>query len=148
VADIHFNIPNATHVPVEIQNSEIQKIIYNCKTILYKPGIQIRITRDNLSKQELIQLCSEKTLNCFFYNREHLYSSGLAAVTDQAISSGRPLLVTSDRTFRHIHPYLEVYPTIGIKEAIQRNREGVLKMKEEWSPSQFVSKFERLIDSV
>lgn len=148
VADIHFNIPKATYVPEEQYHHELRTIISNCQNILYKPSISLRITGDNLTKTELIQLCSEKTINCFFYNREHLFQSGLAAVTDQAISSGRPLLVTSDRTFRHIQPYLDIYPTIGIKEAIQRNREGVLKMKEEWSPMRFVSKFERLIDSV
>lgn len=144
-AEIHFNIAHGTYIPEEMQKSNMAEIVKKCYDILHKPGIKLKITSDNLSKSEIIQLCSEQTLNCFFYNREHLFNSGLAAVTDQAISSGCPLLVTSDRTFRHIHKYLDYYPTIGIKEAIEKNREGVLKMKNDWSNENFIMKFEKIL---
>ena len=118
-----------------------------CKRIITKPGILMKITSLNLSKQELIKLCSEKTINCFFYNRNHLYSAGLSAVTDQAISSGKPLLVTGDRTFRHIHKYIPHFPNINIKQAIQYTQEGVLKMKNDWSSLNFCLKFENILFS-
>ena len=67
--------------------------------------------KDNhLSKEELILFCKKNTINCFFYYRQHIFKSGLAAVTDQAIVSGKPLLVTYDNTFRHIHKYIDYYP--------------------------------------
>lgn len=145
VANIHFNIPMGTHVGKETHKSVLTDIKLKCKHILRKPGIGLRITSDNLTKTELIKLCSTKTLNCFFYNREHIYKAGLAAVTDQAIASGVPLLITRDCTFRHIHKYVNCYPNIGVKEAIEKNRDGVLKMKQDWSQSNFLLKFENII---
>ena len=144
-AFIHFNIPRGTHVPLNIHTSEINKILINCKNIINKPGINLKITHDNLSKQQLIELCSKQTINCFIYNREHIYSSGLSAVTDQAISSGAPLLVSSDRTFRHIHKYIGYFPNIGIKDAIEKHKEGVLNMKKDWSNANFLIKFESIL---
>jgi hypothetical protein len=128
-----------------MHTEEINKIRNGINTVLKKPGIDIKITSDNYSKEELIDLCSKKTINCFFYNRQHMFRSGLSAVTDQAISSGRPLFVTSDCTFRHIHKYIDCYPKIGIKEAIENTHDGVLKMKNEWSSENFLRKFEKII---
>lgn len=144
-ASIHFNIPQGTYIPNSMQQNTIVKIKEECARVLTKPGIELTITHDNLSKQELIQLCSTKTINCFYYNRQHLFSSGLAAVTDQAIASGRPLFVTSDCTFRHIHQHVPCYPNLTIKEAVETTKEGVLKMKELWSDRNFLMKFEKLL---
>lgn len=74
-----------------------------------------------------------------------MFASGLSAVTGQAISSGRPLLVTSDSTFRHIHKYINYYPNISIKEAIEQTQSGVLQMKEVWSCYNFLLKFENIL---
>jgi hypothetical protein len=144
-ADIHFNIPQGTYVPDNIHNSLLADIRQKCKDVLHKTGITMNITSDTMSKNELIRMCSTKTINCFFYNREQVSASGLAAVTDQAIAAGRPILVTNDRTFRHLHTYIECYPNIGIKEAIEKNQDGVLKMKHAWSQTHFLTKFEEIL---
>lgn len=147
-AFIHFNIPKGSYIPDSMQTEQINIIKKNISAVLKKPGIFIKITSDNYSKEELIELCSKKTINCFFYNRQHLFSSGLSAVTDQAISSGRPLFVTSDCTFRHIHKYIDCYPNIGIKDAIEKTRDGVLSMKSDWSTKNFLMKFEKILLSI
>jgi len=144
-ANIHFNIPKATHVPQHIHDDIITSIYNYSRVIITKPGIKLKITHDNLSKEELIALCSKQTINCFFYNRQHLYSAGLAAVTDQAIASGRPLLVSGDRTFRHIHAYINHFPNISIREAIEQTQTGVLRMKDDWSSNNFMLKFEKIL---
>jgi hypothetical protein len=69
----------------------------------------------------------------------------LAAVTDQAIMAGKPILVTSDNTFRHLHKYLEYYPNINIKTAIEKNADGVEQMRKDWSEANFLQKFETLL---
>lgn len=144
-ASIHFNIPQGTYIPNSMQKNHMDAIKEECARVLTKPGIELTITHDNLSKEELIQLCSTKTINCFYYNRQHLFTSGLAAVTDQAIASGRPLFVTSDCTFRHIHQHLPFYPNLTIKEAIESTKDGVLAMKELWSSANFLAKFETIL---
>jgi hypothetical protein len=147
-ANIHFNIPKATYVPQDMHDSIIHSIHNECNKIIIKKGIQLKITHDNLSKEELIKLCSKQTINCFYYNREHIFLAGLAAVTDQAISAGRPLLVTGDRTFRHIHKYIDYSPNISIKEAIKKTQQGVLLMKSDWSSANFLLKFEKILKSL
>lgn len=144
-ANIHFNIPHATYVPNSMHYDIIDSIKNECSNIITKPGIKLTITHDNLSKSEIITICSKQTINCFYYNRQHIFSSGLSAVTDQAISSGRPLLVTSDRTFRHIHKYINYFPNISIKRAIEETQSGVLQMKEDWSCHNFLLKFEHIL---
>jgi FkbM family methyltransferase len=138
-AIIRFNIPFATYVPNNLE--EIQNIISSCKNILTKPNIKLEITHNNFTDKELVEWCSKNTINCFLYEREHLFTSGLSATTDQAIISERPLLVSKDVTFRHIHKYLDYYPKISIKQAIENTLDGVKKMKEEWNCEIFRNKF-------
>lgn len=148
IANIHFNIPKGTYIPENIHKEAIADIQRNIKKVLYKPEINVQITQDILSKQELLDLCARKTINCFYYNRNHLFSCGLSAVTDQAISAGRPIFITGDNTFRHLHQYIGHYPKIGIKSAIEETQEGVLKMKKEWTAFHFMKKFEDILFSI
>jgi hypothetical protein len=144
-ANIHFNIPKGSHISQTMHDDMISYIYFMCESIITKKGINLKITHDNLTKEELIKLCAKQTINCFYYDRQHIFSRGLAAVTDQAISSGRPLLVTGDTTFRHIHKYINYYPNISLKEAIEQTQDGVLKMRRDWSSENFLSKFENIL---
>jgi FkbM family methyltransferase len=142
IAKIRFNIPFATFVPDSEQRVEM--IAGACKDRITKPGITLEITSNVMSRQELVDWCAENTINCFFYFRDHV-CTGLAAVIDQAIASGRPLLVTKDKTFRHIHQYVPVYPDIGIRDAILHTQRGVLEMRNAWHRQTFLSKFEEFL---
>lgn len=141
-AIIRFNIPVATYVPNH--EERIDAIRQSCLARITKPGIRLEISHANLSREEIVKWCAGNTINCFFYFREHMYTSGLAAVTDQAVASKRPLLVTPDCTFRHVHKYVadNVFPNIGIKLAIQSTQSAVLRMSEDWHKKEFVKKFE------
>jgi hypothetical protein len=142
-AIVRFNIPFATHVPDN--EHRINEVISSCKSILKNSKIKLEITHFNFSKEELIKWCSENTINCFIYEREHLYDAGLCATTDQAIVSERPLLVSKDIAFRHIHKYIDYYPNISIKQAIKNTIDGVKKIKVDWSSKKFLQKFEKIL---
>jgi hypothetical protein len=145
-AIIRINIPHATYVPADIETQILDNIIEHSKKI--KRTIKVELTRKYMTNTELIEWCSENTINCFFYFREEYgFNAGLSATTDQAIISERPLLITSDRTFRHIHRYLDYYPNINIKQAIEGTSDGVKKMKYDWSTENFVNKFNVILDS-
>lgn len=107
-----------------------------------KKGIEVIITHDYMTKDQLIDWCSKNTLNCFLYNR---MQPGLSATTDQAISSGRPLAISTNETFRHIHQYIKPYPFRSLKESIQYSQPEVLRLQDEWSPKKFVYKFEKVL---
>ncbi len=110
-----------------------------------KKGIEVIITRDFMSKDELINWCGQNTLNCFLYNRNQ---PGLSATTDQAISSGRPLAISENNTFRHIAQYIKPYPFRSLSESIAISEKEVLNIQQEWSPAHFAKKFERVIDDL
>lgn len=137
---IKINIPHATYLPYN--DKRILKIENECKQVIKKPGIKLSITHDYLTKQELIKWCSQNTLNCFFYHRNDI---GLSAVTDQAISAKRPLLVNEGSTFRHILKYLLPYPKLRFKEAINSSGNMVYKMYDDWSPAKFNEKFNTIL---
>lgn len=142
-AIIRFNIPFATYIP---NNQEmINEIIRNCNNVLINPKIKLEITHNNYTKQELINWCAQNSINCFLYDREQFFRSGLCATTDQAIVSEKPLLVSNDVTFRHIHKYVNFYPNISIKEGINQTKYGVKKMKEDWSSKNFLQKFHHVL---
>ena len=107
-----------------------------------KPGIQVNITREFMSKPQLIEWCSQNTLNCFLYNRNQ---PGLSATTDQAISSGRPLAVSTNDTFRHITAYIKPYPHRTLKESILYSQPEVFRIQNEWAPVNFAKKFEAVL---
>jgi hypothetical protein len=142
-AIIRLNIPKGTFIPFNKFKAEIDIIRARAKTM--KPGIQLQITHNYMTKPELIDWCAENTINCFFYDRYKLgFTHGLCAVSDQAISSGRPLLTSSDLTFKHLLPYIKPWPEQTIKSAIESTPDSVKQLQQLWSPKMFLSKFEKL----
>lgn len=138
-AIVKINLPEATYMP----NSFLinRKMADSLKSIPVKSGIKVFITHDYMNKNNLIDWCSKNTINFFPYYR-NMY--GLAAVTDQAISAGKPILITKNKTFRHMLEYIKPFPEITIKQAIEQNAAGVIKMKENWSSQNFLRKFEAI----
>lgn len=144
-AIIRFNIPQGTYVPNDMHYGYVNQIKTEAVKLITKPNISLSITSFNYTKEEIIEWCSKNTINIFFYFRHQYGFSGLSAVTDQAIVSERPLLVTNDPTFRHIHKYIKCYPEINIKQAINETSDGVKKMKNDWTTENFLKKFEYVL---
>ncbi|MDA9768698.1 FkbM family methyltransferase [Flavobacteriaceae bacterium] len=139
-ANIRINIP-----PVNwVSKDHIANLNILLEKLNKKKYIKLTISRKDFNKEQLIQWCSENTLNVFMYNRP--IGQGLAATTDQAICSGKPLAVSTNYTFRHIHQYLTPYPFRSLKESIKESKSEVEKMNQEWSQEQFRIKFESLVN--
>jgi hypothetical protein len=139
-ATIRMNIPTGDYVS-EAQQREVEATI-QALPVLAKPGIEVLITREFMDKAALIRWCSQNTLNVFLYDRSMV---GLAATTDQAISSGRPLAVSANDTFRHIHSFLTPYPLRTLKESIAYSQPEVAAMQLAWSQAAFLRTFETML---
>jgi hypothetical protein len=139
---IRINIPFGDFVPDSEKYAHFLGEL--CKKTA-KEGIEVDITHKYMSKNELIEWCSKNTLNCFLYDRD---LPGLAATTDQAILSGRPLSVSDNETFRHIHQYLPSYPKLSLKESIDQSVPWVKQMQHDWSPRVFCSIFENMLEKL
>ncbi|WP_394767236.1 hypothetical protein [Ferruginibacter sp.] len=139
-AIVKINIPHGDFVPESKQYACFLGELCKKKA---KPGIEVQITYDFMSKEALINWCAANTLNCFLYDRN---MPGLSATTDQAIVSGRPLSVSNNDTFRHITAYLPPYPIFSLKDSIQKSVPIVNKMAYDWQPKRFAGKFEGLLN--
>jgi hypothetical protein len=140
-AIVRINIPYGDFVP---NSQEYATYLATLCKQMAKEGIEVDVTHQYMSKEELIKWCSENSLNCFLYDRN---LPGLAATTDQAIVSGRPLAVSKNETFRHILDYIEPYPGRSLKESMACSVEEVIKMQHDWSPKAFAHKFEVMLES-
>ena len=138
-AIIKINIPFGNFVP----DSE-NYASFLAKTCIEKakPGIEVVVTHDYLSKEELIKWCAANTLNCFLYDRN---MPGLAATTDQAIIANRPISISENDTFRHVIKYLPPYPKWSLKQSIEQSLESVQQMAKDWTPENFALQFENVL---
>lgn len=136
---IRFNIPQNTFPDTSINIHDIKR---KCYDKINKHDITLEFSHEDMSKEELIKWCAQNTINVFFYWRD---LSGLAAVTDQAVSAKRPILCSNDKTFRHVNQYCLPYPERGIREAIQQNKDATMLLWLQWQPINFCEKFEQMV---
>lgn len=138
---VRVNVPPASHVdPIMFKVHQMKYIEYIgklCKKIA-RPGIEIEFTDEFFDGEQLVDWCGENDLNCFMYTRRQ---SGLSATTDQCVISGQPLIVSSNDTFRHIHPYIAPYPKLSLREAMRTTGPAVRQMQEDWSIDSFQKTF-------
>jgi len=144
-AEIRINIPAADFADSATKAlhkmNYAQYLVENMKMIA-KPGIEIIATDVFMSQNELVKWCRNNDINIFLYERAQ---PGLSATTDQAIASGRPLLVSDNSTFRHIHQFLKPYPFWNIKQSLIQSVSPVKEMQNAWSKNQFKMKFEKIL---
>ena len=139
VATVRINVPNSPN----ISNKSVNDFKSLLARLNLKKEIKIVLSDHYFDKEDLIKWCAQNTLNVFLYNRR--IGNGLSTTTDQAIASGRPLSISTNPTFRHIHTYIEPYPYLSLKDAITSTAPIVKKIQEDWSPAKFVSRFEEVL---
>jgi hypothetical protein len=144
-AIVRINIPSGTYTGNSFwklpKRNYADYLSDLCKKVARK-SIDVIVTHNYMTKDELIEWCGQNTLNCFLYNRN---MPGLSATTDQAISSGRPLAVSTNETFRHIHSYIKPYPLRTLKESIILSQAEVLRIQKDWAPENFTKRFEQVL---
>jgi 6-pyruvoyl-tetrahydropterin synthase len=132
------------HLPTFSKSSEITKEIF-LETLSKKnvKNFNINISSQNTTHEELVKWCYGNDINVFLYTRN--IGTGLSATTDQAIESGKPLLISTNATFRHLHPYITPYPFQSIKQAIASTKDAVNEIRKDWNKVKFVSDFVELL---
>lgn len=141
-AVVRINIPFATFAD---ETHELAKQLAEMCRNRAKSGVEVVVTHEFMSKPDLIGWCAQNTLNCFLYDRN---MPGLAATTDQAISSGRPLSISKNNTFRHVQQYIKPFPYLTLRESIETTAENVREIQREWSPEKFGKRFDEVIKSL
>lgn len=144
-AEIRINIPSAEFADFATKNLHkmpyARYLVENMKMIA-KPGVEIIDTDVFMPQEDLVKWCRNNDINIFLYERDQ---PGLSATTDQAIASGKPLLVSDNSTFRHIHQFVKPYPYWSIKDALSKSSEPIKSMQLAWCDSMFQEKFEKIL---
>lgn len=145
-AVVRINIPSSTYADnfyFTLHRMNYARYLAELCRRVARPEIDVQVTYDFLPKDELITWCSQNTLNCFLYHRDQ---PGLAATTDQAITSGRPLAVSANETFRHIHIYTRPYPFQSLRDSITTSAPAVQQMQQEWAPLRCAEHLEAVLE--
>ncbi|MFY9621697.1 MAG: hypothetical protein WAQ99_17925 [Pyrinomonadaceae bacterium] len=146
-ARIALHLPFNGVVSSQLQERAMASIKKSAERIS-KPGIKLVITRDFLSKSQLLDFLASNTLNAFFYDTgKHL---GISSAIEHALAVRRPMAITKCGMFRHV---FSAYPSICIEDSsLSRIIEnGVTPLEpfyEEWSEANFILDYERILDEV
>ena len=144
-ATIRVNIPQADFGDTarrRMHNMPYVEYMLQLMRKVAKAGVTIEATHAYRTQEEIVAWCGQNTINVFLYDR---MQPGLSATTDQAIASGRPLLVSDNQTFRHIHTYMPAYPDWTLRQAIALGGQAVRKIQQDWNPDAFRKHLERAV---
>jgi len=124
-----------------------------CRQAISKPGIELTITHDFKTRQEVLEFLAGNTMNAFLY-KYSLPSGmrGISSAIDLALAVDRPIAVTRSEMFRHL---FDLQPSICIEDnrsfqEIMSNyeRNHLANLKEEWSEASFIRNLEEILDRI
>jgi hypothetical protein len=119
-----------------------------CRLRVKKPGINLQISHDFLSKQSLFDFLAANTINCFFYDVDKC--RGISSTIEHALAVQRPLAINKCGMFRHV---MHAIPSICIEDTSLKMiiSNGVLPLVpfyNEWSEAAFIADYEQIIDKI
>ena len=79
----------------------ISKVIKNLHSQNTNPNIEILISRNFFTNEEVLKFLSSNTANIFMYDK--MPGRGISSVIDYAISANAPIVISDSFMFRHIY---------------------------------------------
>jgi len=136
---VRFNLPQAAYAD---QNKNLlNQVLQQCHAAA-RDNVELQITHNFYNTDELIDWCSQNTINVFLYQR---HIQGIAAAPDQAVASGRPIAVSQNPTFRHILQYQKPYPEMSLRETIENGVDYVKQIQYDWSRERCIQRLTEII---
>jgi len=131
-------------------------------------GINLEISTDLLSQNALLDFLAQNSINVFPYpeSNRQTDSTGISSSVDKAIAVKRPIAVTTNALFRHLHG---LHPSIlmngpkktlslfsspfqnkirTIKEIMADGAESVSLLRDLYSEKKFIQQFEKILDQI
>ncbi len=145
-ARIRLHIPFAAFG--DSDGSEARAIAERCKKLISKPGIELLLSHDFLSHEQLLDFLAKNSINAFFY--EENQGRGISSVIDYALAVQRPIAITKSHMFRHIY---STCPSICIedgklREIMGNGFEPLLQNCREWNEENLIWDYERIMSKV
>jgi SAM-dependent methyltransferase len=145
-AIIRLHIPFATFG--DSDGSAAHAIAGRCKNLIVKPRIELQLSHEFLSKEQLLNFLAQNSLNAFFYDGNK--GRGISSVIDSALAVKRPVAITKSTMFRHI---VSAIPSIciedsSLKQIMQNGFKPLARYYKEWSEANLIWDYERIIENV
>lgn len=145
-ATIRLNISSADFGDKE--GIQAKLIADNCKSLVKKPGIQLKITHDFLDKNTLLDFLAQNTCNVFLYKDKQ--NRGISSTIENAMAVKIPIAVSDSIMFRHV---LDTTPSIcvsstNLKTIISNGFKPLQKHYDEWNEANLLWEYERILTSV
>jgi hypothetical protein len=142
-AIIHLHITSSAFC--DIDGHESKRVIENCKKINLKENIDLVITKDFLTNDEILEFLNGNDLNIFFY--DYMMGRGLSSVIDYAISVDSFLVINNSYMFRHL---LLEKPEISIEnntieKILEQGIEPIMYFRNKWSHENMRTKFKEIL---
>ncbi len=145
-AIIRLHIPfNDVVDPEGIQAKETAQI---CQSLINKPGITLKLSHEFLTNEQVLDFLAKNTLNAFFY-RDYR-GRGVSSVIDHCLAVQRPIAITKTDMFRHItsaSPSICIEVT-SLRQIISNGFSPLSLFYREWSKTNFIWDYERILDQV
>ena len=145
-AIINFNIPYASFGDTD--GISAKKLAIECKNLIKKPGIELRINHDYLDKEQLLNFLSGNTINVFLYDDQ--INRGISSTVDWALAAGRPIAISRSELFRHL---FHCRPSIcidnnSLKTIIDNEVTPIQHLWQEYNSETLLWEYERIIDDI
>jgi SAM-dependent methyltransferase len=123
-------------------------IAAQCKELIVKPGIELQLSHEFLSQNQLLDFLAQNSLNAFFY--DEIKGRGISSVIDFALAVQRPIAITNSSMFRHI---ISTSPTICVEESsliiiLQNGAEPLSRYRLDWNEANLTWDYERIAEIV
>jgi hypothetical protein len=143
-AIVNLHIP-AAHFG-DSDGAGARKAAAEARSYVTKPGIQLNITHDFLSPDDLIEFLAKNSLNIFCYDIN--WGRGISSTIDYALTARRPIAITDSRQFKHLDGIknLLCIPTYTtIKAILERGISPLRIYQQAWAPENLLKSYERIL---
>lgn len=144
-AKLRLHIPYSYYC--DRDGSIANKLSQECQMIAGN-RINLEITHDYKTRDEMIDWLGQNTINCFFYDEAE--DRGISSVIDFALAVDRPIAITYSWMFRHIR---DTKPSICIehttlKEIISNGLKPLETFKSQYTAEGLCEDYERIIEKM
>jgi len=143
---IRFNIPSSDFSDKD--GSEAHRVADRCRSIIYKPGIDIEITHDFMDLQDVKAFLAGNSLNAFFYDEQS--ERGISSAIDVALAARRPIAARHTSMVRHL---FDAQPSIFIEERSLREivESGLSPLQpyiDRWTADNMQAEYGNIVSSI
>lgn len=127
-------------------SKEIHSIVQECRNNITSNNIELNISSDFISDQEMLDFLAKNDINIFLYQKYHEYN-GISSVIDYALSVKKPIGICQSNMFSHIW---KSKPSIllednSIKNIINNGIKPLEFYHKAWSQDNFIDHIESII---